>query len=129
MIMEIPQLACPYPMRMSPHYDPIKRDEFHEWVLAYAPFEDERRKKKVRATDYPYLVAVCWPASDQRRLWDIAALATAFNERDDEYDAQRYGASLAKLKASAIDTRAHYTAVMEPRWGPLLTDIWRSFDE
>src|SRR5262249_17451369 len=86
-------------------------------------------KKKVRATDYPYLAAVCWPASDRRRLWDIAALACALTERDSEFDAERYGASLAKLRASAIDTRAHYASVTEPRWGPLFADIWHRFAE
>jgi hypothetical protein len=121
--LEIPRLTCPYPLWKSPHCDGI-RDRFHEWFLSYAPFEGERRKKKVRATDYPYLAAVCWPASDRRRLWDIAALAGAFTERDSEYDAQRYGASRGKLSASAADVRAHFTTVTEPRWGPLFTDIW-----
>ena len=126
--MEIPQLSCTYPMRKSPHYDAIK-DEFHEWFLSYVPFEDARRKNKVRATDYPYLAAVCWPASDRRRLWDIASLAGAFTERDGEYDSKRYGASLAQLRASAADTRARYVAVTDRRWGPLFTDIWQSFAE
>jgi hypothetical protein len=129
-MVDIPQLTCPYPMRKSPHYDATLKDEFDAWILSSSPFfEDERWRRKVRAIDYPYLVSVCWPASDRRRLWDIAALATALNERDDEYDAERYGASLASLRASAIDARAHYAAVTEPRWGPLFADIWHSFAE
>jgi len=126
--MERPHLRCRYPMRMSPHYDEIG-DGFHEWFLSYGPFGDQHRKARVRATDYPYLAAVCWPASDRRRLWDIAAMAGAFTERDGEYDAQRYGASQANLRASAADMRGHYTTVTEKRWGPLFTDIWHRFAE
>jgi hypothetical protein len=125
--MDIPRLTCAYPMRKSPDYEKLEKDRFHEWILSYAPFADERRRKKARATDYPYLTAVCWPACDARRLWDVSALVTVFNERDDEYDAERYGASLDKLRQSAVDVRAHYASVTEPRWGHLLADIWGSF--
>src|SRR5262249_41083183 len=126
--MEMPRLSCSYPLRKSPHYESIK-DEFHEWILSYGPFEDEQRKKKVTATDYPYLATVCWRACNRRRLWDIAALACALTERDSEYDAARHGASLGGFRASAADTRAHYRVVTEPRWGPLFADVWQSLSE
>jgi hypothetical protein len=93
------------------------------------PFDDERRLRKVEATDYLYLAAVCWPASDPRRLWDIAAFAGTFTERDSEFDADRYGGSQAALRASVADVRCQYDTVTEPRWGPLVAEIWQRNSE
>jgi hypothetical protein len=125
-MVDIPRLTCPYPMRTSVHYDATLNDELDAWILSSTPLDDEQRQK-ARAFDYSYLVAVCWPESDRRRLWDFTTLAVALMERDGDYDTRRYGASLAELRASAADARAQYATVTEPRWGPLLAGIWRSF--
>ncbi|MER5890848.1 hypothetical protein ABT160_44110 [Streptomyces sp. NPDC001941] len=122
--METPWLDRRYPVRQSPYYRSVV-DEFHQWFLSFGLYDTDEKKQAFVAKDYPYLVSVAWPGCDRERLMVISAVAAALTERDDEGDANRSGASLAKMRASLADARNHQTTMAEPRWGPLFTEIWR----
>ncbi|MCC2275494.1 hypothetical protein LKL35_08670 [Streptomyces sp. ET3-23] len=123
----MPALDFRYPVKLSLHYRPEPED-FYDWFFSYGLFND-RRQRKIRAKDYPYLAAAGWPASDRQCLRNITAISAALLERDDEWDGRRYGASIPLMQASLTDVLDPDRPPTETRWGPILTDIWRGFAE
>lgn len=105
--LTVPRIDRAYPVRQSPHYRDVV-DDFHGWFLSHGLHDTPERRRSFVAKDYPYLVSIAWPACDQRLLWDIAAIAAALTERDDEYDRQR-------------QTKAN------PLWVPLFKAVWSRF--
>src|SRR6476659_3348609 len=75
-----------YPVRLSPH-SRSQPEDCYDWFFSYGLY-DERRQRKIRAKDYPYLTAAAWPDSDRQCLWNITAMCAALIERDDEWDGQ-----------------------------------------
>jgi hypothetical protein len=134
---DVPQgvaLNCPYPLRVCPHYEEIWQ-EWHEWFLSTGRFPTAERRRRVVATDYPRLGAAAWPACDSRRLWDITTICALNIEMDDDYDANRSGFGdtemrLRMQRAQAAEFRSgNIVGDLEPRWGPIFAEVWRSFSE
>jgi hypothetical protein len=120
-------------LKVCPHYGEIWQ-EWHAWFLSTGRFPAAEQRQRVTATDYPYLGAASWPACDQRRLWDITCLSALLIESDDDYDANRAGYGDVRfrqqlLQATAADFRMADVERLEPRWGPLFAQTWRSLSE
>ena len=125
--LRIPQLKSRYPLKRSVHYESI-RDECNEWFLSYGLIEREEHKRIFIEMDFPYLMSVVYPAATRRRLRDLCLLSAALTVRDDEVDRDRFGKGLELILAYLASTRSGYTSG-EPRWEPMMAEIWRSFAE
>jgi hypothetical protein len=122
-----PTLHRRYPLKRSASYDKDFARAVHNWFLSYNLLPDEAQRHALEITNFPYVTAVCWPACDRTRLFDLACLTVALNVLDHELDTHR-GRVHELARDLLDDLGSGCSRCSDRRWGPVFADIWRRLE-
>ena len=81
----IPELLCPFPSQISPHYEIVQRHT-HEWAHHIGLIPDETVLAYYRKADYPGLACRVYPHAGQEELCITSDWLFLISVFDDPYD-------------------------------------------